>query len=45
MPADQQDHDQGADAHQQTRHEHPQAGPDRPAQLDPRIGLDVDAPA
>jgi MFS family permease len=26
-------------------HEHPQAGPDRPVELDPGVGLDVDAPA
>ena len=38
-PADEQDYDHGADAHQQPDHEHPQAGPDRPAQLDPGIGL------
>src|SRR3954452_9359013 len=44
-PADEQDHAHGADAHQQTDHEHPQAGPDRPGQLDPGIRLDVDAPS
>ena len=43
MPPDEQDHDHRAGAHQQANHEHPQAGPDHPAELDPGIGLDVDA--
>src|SRR4029450_10815568 len=43
-PADEQDHDHGAGGHQQTDHEHPEAGPDRPGQLDPGVRLDVDPP-
>jgi hypothetical protein len=42
-PPDEQDHHDRAGAHQQADHEHPEACPDRPVELDPGVGLDVDA--
>ena len=40
-----QDHDHSTGNDQQTDHEHPEAGPDRPGELDSSISLDVDAPS
>jgi len=43
-PTDAQDHDHSTSSDQQTDHEHPEAGPDRPVELDPSVSLHVDAP-